>query len=63
MTEARFPQPLWDVIEAAAIKRMAVAWHDVSDHAKDGSRFGGSFFCNCERIAERAYLLGWREDD
>lgn len=41
------------------VKKMAHAWHDVSDHAADGGKYG-SLFCNCRRIAQRAYDLGWR---
>lgn len=52
---------IWDVTDGCAIRRMALAWHERSDHAKDGSRFR-SLICNCERIAERAYMIGWRDE-
>lgn len=37
---------------------MARAWHQVSDHAKDGTAFGGHA-CNCSRVAQRAIALRW----
>lgn len=41
--------------------RMANEWHDESDHARDGTPFGGPL-CNCDRIAARAFHLGWSPD-
>ena len=43
------------------VASMSLAWHAASDHAADGSRYG-SPLCNCERIAQRAYDLGWRDE-
>lgn len=37
---------------------MAHDWHEHSDHAADGTPFGGPL-CNCEQIARRAVRLGW----
>lgn len=37
---------------------MARSWHLASDHAADGTPFGGPL-CNCEQVATRAIQLGW----
>lgn len=46
---------------------IARAWHEGSDHARDGSPFGGGL-CNCENVADRLLALkrwwqgeAWRE--
>ncbi|QMU97833.1 hypothetical protein FVO59_11915 [Microbacterium esteraromaticum] len=44
---------------ASLVDSMAHDWHDASDHAKDGAPFGAWLTCNCERIARRAFKLGW----
>ncbi|GLB62682.1 hypothetical protein NCCP2495_05600 [Dietzia sp. NCCP-2495] len=50
-----------------ARERVARVWHAGSDHAKDGSPFGGPL-CNCWRVAGRimpmldhAWTEGWAE--
>ena len=35
-----------------ASERVARDWHEGSDHAKDGTPFGGPL-CNCDRVAGR----------
>lgn len=40
------------------VNTMALAWHNTSDHTKDGTPYGGPL-CNCEHIAHRAYNLRW----
>lgn len=40
------------------VETMARNWHNTSDHAKDGTPYGGTL-CNCDRIAHRAYNLRW----
>lgn len=36
----------------SARERVARAWHEGSDHAKDGAPFGGPL-CNCWQVAGR----------
>lgn len=36
----------------SAVEEVARRWHEGSDHARDGSPFGGHL-CNCMRIARR----------
>lgn len=36
----------------SAVEEVARRWHDGSDHARDGSPFGGHL-CNCTRVAKR----------
>lgn len=36
----------------SAVEDVARRWHDGSDHARDGSPFGGHL-CNCMRVAKR----------
>ena len=43
-------------------ERVARAWHEGSDHAKDGTPFGGPL-CNCWQVAERIMPMlagAWR---
>ena len=44
-------------------ERVARAWHEGSDHAKDDIPFGGPM-CNCWQVAERIMPMlagAWRE--
>lgn len=36
----------------SAVEDVARLWHEGSDHARDGSPFGG-YLCNCMRVAKR----------
>lgn len=46
------------VYQQSLLESMAENWHAVSDHAADGTLFGGPL-CNCVSIAARALNLGW----
>lgn len=45
------------------VEEVARRWHEGSDHARDGSPFGGPL-CNCMRIARRVTPMlatAWRD--
>lgn len=35
---------------------VALQWHELSDHAADGTPFGG-WLCNCEQPAKRVQII------